>query len=130
MLQRFLLKEKVKVSFAVNGLEAVSQVEKEKFDVIIMDCNMPKMDGWQATRKIRELERKRGVANADYKGGYTPIIAVTANAMKGDREKCISCGMDDYMTKPIQVRGWVGAGWVGVGWAGRALAVVCRSNCW
>lgn len=80
---------------AMNGIEALKAFEKEKFSLIFMDCQMPEMDGYEATRKIRSLEKK-GAASR------TPIIAFTANAMQGDREKCISAGMDDYITKPVK----------------------------
>jgi len=60
----------------------------------LMDCNMPVMDGWQATEQIRMRERKK-------LSEYLPIVAVTANAMKGDRDKCIACGMSDFLSKPV-----------------------------
>lgn len=74
-----------------NGAEAIEQVVKQKFDLILMDMQMPVMNGFEATEKIREME--------DYK--ETPIIALTAFAMKGDREKCINAGATDYIPKPI-----------------------------
>jgi len=76
-----------------NGLEAVNITGVRQYDLILMDCNMPIMDGWQATEKIRQTEGPNKM---------TPIIAVTANAMKGDREKCIASGMDDYISKPVE----------------------------
>jgi CheY-like chemotaxis protein/HPt (histidine-containing phosphotransfer) domain-containing protein len=78
---------------AVNGKEALALVGKRNYAVILMDCHMPEMDGFEATVAIRKLE-----ALADT---YTPIIAVTALAMVGDRERCIAAGMDDYIPKPI-----------------------------
>lgn len=79
---------------ANNGAEAIEAWEREAFDVILMDVQMPEMDGIQATGIIRS---KEGVL-----GGHIPIIAMTAHAMKGDREECFSAGMDDYVTKPIR----------------------------
>jgi PAS domain S-box-containing protein len=80
---------------AANGLEACEKAGKEAFDLILMDCQMPEMDGFQATRLIRERE-----------GGArrVPILAMTANAMPGDRERCLEAGMDDYLAKPITIR--------------------------
>lgn len=79
-----------------NGQEALEAFSKEKFSVILMDCQMPVMDGFQASTAIRKLEQ--------LSGAYTPIIAVTALTMSGDRERCISVGMDDYLSKPIDMR--------------------------
>ena len=74
-----------------NGAEALEQVKKQKFDLILMDMQMPVMNGFEATEKIRQL--------TEYKD--TPIIALTAFAMKGDREKCLDAGATDYIPKPI-----------------------------
>ena len=79
---------------AVNGEEAVNACVYKSYDVIFMDCQMPVMDGYKATRKIREAEGEKK---------HTPIIAMTAYAMEGDREKCIEAGMDDYISKPISL---------------------------
>jgi two-component system sensor histidine kinase/response regulator len=76
-----------------NGRKAVTAVSEDRYDLILMDVQMPEMDGFEATAKIRELEEKRGE--------HTPIIAMTAHAMKGDRERCLDAGMDDYVPKPI-----------------------------
>jgi CheY-like chemotaxis protein len=77
------------------GKGAVAAIEKkESFDLFLMDCQMPEMDGYTATRAIRDIEAKRG-------GRRMPIIAVTAHALRGEREKVIAAGMDDYLTKPI-----------------------------
>jgi len=81
------------VDVVENGRQAVQAAQSGNFDVILMDCQMPEMDGFEATRAIRKLEA--------LKNRYTPIIAVTALAMVGDRERCIAVGMDDYISKPI-----------------------------
>lgn len=78
---------------AVNGQEALDRLQSASYDLILMDCQMPVKDGYQATREIRQLEEGTGQ--------HIPIIAMTANAMKGDDEKCYAVGMDDYMSKPI-----------------------------
>jgi CheY-like chemotaxis protein len=80
------------VSLAANGKEAVSGMENPP-DLILMDCQMPEMDGFEATSAIREMEQSIG--------RHVPIVAMTANAMQGDRERCIAAGMDDYISKPI-----------------------------
>ncbi|KAI0135964.1 hypothetical protein F4776DRAFT_663813 [Hypoxylon sp. NC0597] len=83
------------VTVVGNGLEAVEAVKKKKFDVILMDVQMPIMGGFEATNKIREYERSLG-------SHRTPIIALTAHAMMGDRERCIQAQMDEYLSKPLQ----------------------------
>ncbi len=91
-----------------NGVEAVSAVTTTRYDLLVLDCQMPEMDGFQAARAIREHERStRGSARL-------PIIAVTANAIKGDRERCLLAGMDDYVTKPIEPARFLGtvAAWL------------------
>ncbi len=82
------------VDTAHNGLLGVEQFQKQKYDLIVMDCQMPEMDGYEATQAIRKYE-------ADHDLFPTPIIAITADAIKGAKEKCIDVGMDDYITKPI-----------------------------
>jgi len=75
-----------------NGLEAVQAFQREYYGLILMDCQMPEVDGFTATTEIRRAESS---------GSCIPIIATTANAMRGDREKCIAAGMDDYISKPV-----------------------------
>jgi CheY-like chemotaxis protein len=83
------------VTVVHNGREAVEQWVSGGFDIVLMDVQMPEMDGLDATRSIREREKDRG-------GRRTSIIAMTANAMAGDREMCISAGMDGYVSKPVK----------------------------
>ncbi len=80
---------------ANNGREAVEAWETEAFDAVLMDMQMPEMDGIEATKEIRAKERELGK--------HIPIIAMTANVMRGDRERCLEAGMDDYIPKPVDV---------------------------
>jgi len=79
------------VAVAQNGIEVLAALQKDKFDLVLMDVQMPEMDGFAATREIRRREQ----------GKRLPIIAMTAHAMKGDRETCLEVGMDGYLAKPI-----------------------------
>lgn len=88
----------VQVKIVENGTLAVNEAYAAHYDFILMDCSMPEMDGFEATRWIREQES----SNAENR--HTPIIALTANAIRGDRERCIDAGMDDYLTKPVNAR--------------------------
>jgi signal transduction histidine kinase/CheY-like chemotaxis protein len=78
-----------------NGAAAVTRCAEGKWDLVLMDCHMPEKNGYDATHDIREAEKQTGV--------HVPIIAMTANAMVGDREKCLQCGMDEYISKPIVI---------------------------
>jgi CheY-like chemotaxis protein len=91
---RLLQKRGYVVAVAGNGREALAALEKEDFEVVLMDVQMPEMDGFEATAAIRERERSSG--------RHTPIIAMTAHALKGDKERCLSAGMDAYTSKPIR----------------------------
>jgi CheY-like chemotaxis protein len=82
---------------ASDGNQAVDLFRQRRFDAVLMDCEMPVMDGFAATRLIREFEASSGRPR-------TPVIALTANALTGDREHCLQQGMDDYMSKPIELR--------------------------
>jgi two-component system sensor histidine kinase/response regulator len=90
---RALSKRGHDVTLANDGAEAIEAWENSSFDVVLMDVRMPEVDGYAATRRIRQLEKGKGIR--------TPIIAMTAHAMKGDRDRCIEAGMDSYVTKPI-----------------------------
>ncbi len=78
-----------------NGRQAVESIKKTRFDIVLMDCQMPEMDGFTATAAIRRMEQETSVPVS------TPIIALTANAIKGDRERCLLSGMDAYLPKPF-----------------------------
>jgi two-component system sensor histidine kinase/response regulator len=89
-----LEKDRHSVVVAVNGKEAIAALASRQFDVVLMDVEMPEMDGLEATAVIRAKERQTGE--------HVPIIAMTAHAMKGDRDRCLAAGMDDYLSKPVR----------------------------
>ena len=91
-----LEKQDHRITLAENGLEAVEWIRKRQFDLVLMDVQMPEMDGLEATRTVRAFEAESG--------GHVPILAMTAQAMKGDRERCIEAGMDGYLMKPVRSR--------------------------
>ena len=93
---RFLEKEGHHVTLACDGRQALAAIDRENFDVVLMDVQMPEMDGFEATAAIRAQERGSGK--------HLPIIAMTAHAMAGDRERCLAAGMDNYIAKPISAR--------------------------
>ena len=107
LARKILEKAGFAVDIAKNGKEAVEAARKYRYKVILMDVQMPEMDGFEATRLIRELEAEHGRER-------TPIVALTAHALKGYREKCLEKGMDDYLTKPLNKKalletldGWI-----------------------
>ncbi|MEX0746127.1 MAG: response regulator [Phycisphaeraceae bacterium] len=106
-----LASEGFDVCVVENGCQAVEAVTDQAFDIVLMDCQMPEMDGFEATRRIRELHQAGQVHKLPI------IIALTANALRGDREQCLAHGMDDYLSKPIQrqkllatLEQWIGPG--------------------
>ncbi|MGD9582018.1 MAG: response regulator, partial [Vampirovibrionia bacterium] len=92
---KILSKLSLNCDIACNGVEAVEAYKSREYDLVLMDCQMPEMDGYEATRQIRHIENTNG------KNKHIPIIAITANAMAGDAEKCLNSGMDNYLSKPI-----------------------------
>ena len=95
LAQRLLEKRGHRVQIVGDGAQAVEAVNRNRFDVVLMDVQMPEMDGFQATAAIRARERSTG--------DHIPIVAMTAHAMRGDRERCLEAGMDDYISKPLKV---------------------------
>lgn len=93
MLSRRLVRNGFEVVMAVDGEQGITRAQSERPDLILMDMSLPVMDGWEATRRVRAIEITSAI----------PIIALTAHAMSGDREKAIEAGCDDYDTKPIEM---------------------------
>src|SRR5580704_14766728 len=93
MLSRRLLRKGYEVVMAVDGEQAVAMAQSEKPDLILMDMSLPVIDGWEATRRVKAAEPSSRI----------PIIALTAHAMSGDRERALGAGCDDYDTKPIEM---------------------------
>lgn len=93
MLSRRLERKGFEVTMAVDGRQGIEMATSGAFDLILMDMSLPEVDGWEATRRLRADDRTR----------TTPIIALTAHAMAGDREKALEAGCDDYDTKPIEL---------------------------
>ena len=84
------------VDVVADGLEAVQRLDPERHDAVFMDCQMPNLDGYEATARIRAAEPP---------DRHIPIVAMTAHAIEGDRERCLRAGMDDYLSKPLRVAG-------------------------
>jgi two-component system cell cycle response regulator DivK len=93
MLSRRLTRNGYQVSIATDGQQGVDMALSERPDIILMDMSLPVIDGWEATRRIKAIDATRGV----------PVIALTAHAMAGDREKAMEVGCDDYDTKPVEI---------------------------
>jgi two-component system cell cycle response regulator DivK len=93
MLSRRLLRKGYEVVIAVDGEQAVAMAQSERPDLILMDMSLPVIDGWEATRRVKAAETSSRI----------PIIALTAHAMSGDRERALGAGCDDYDTKPIEL---------------------------
>jgi two-component system sensor histidine kinase/response regulator len=105
MLQRIGVEH---IEMAHNGIHALDMLKGsgDSFDLVLCDCMMPELDGYDTTSQLRELEVQRDMGNVSLRlrSPRCPVIAMTANAMRGDREKCIECGMDDYICKPIRMK--------------------------
>ncbi len=93
---------------AGDGNEAIARIERTAYDLVLMDCHMPEMDGFEATRRVRELQSERA---------HVPIVALTASATAEDRERCLAAGMDDFLAKPVDrnelakvLRSWLSSG--------------------
>lgn len=106
----------LRVIVAGDGAQAIAAFQRETPDVVFMDCQMPSVDGYAATRSIREIERREGLPRA-------PIIALTANALQEDRDRCLESGMDDFLGKPFETNGLVEvlARWLSPRAAGKGL---------
>jgi signal transduction histidine kinase/CheY-like chemotaxis protein/HPt (histidine-containing phosphotransfer) domain-containing protein len=107
---RLLERLGLKVETAGHGAEALEKIKQRHYDLVLMDCQMPVLDGYSATRRLREREQRETIPRL-------PVIAMTAHAMAGDRERCLEAGMDDYLTKPLDrvllaetLARWLGAG--------------------
>ena len=111
----FLQKANINIKIASNGKEAIEILENQDFEAVLMDCQMPILDGYEATKLIRKIEKLKNL----------PIIAMTANAMQGDREKCIDSGMNDYIAKPLDFNTFYGTL---VKWVKPKNTIVCEEQ--
>ncbi len=93
MLSRRLIRKGYEVVMAFDGVQGLAMAQSEAPDLILMDMSLPEMDGWETTRRLRTIEQIR----------HIPVIALTAHAMSGDREKALEAGCDDYDTKPVDI---------------------------
>lgn len=93
LVQEMLGQAGLEVDIAENGRKALAAIETKQYDLLLLDVQMPEIDGFEVARRIREQEAKTG--------GHLPIVALTAHAMKGDRQRCLEAGMDDYVSKPF-----------------------------
>jgi PAS domain S-box-containing protein len=98
LITRLLEKRGHRVAMTSNGLQALAALEKETYDIVLMDVQMPEMDGFEATVAIRQKEKEKG------DGARQLIVALTAHAMKGDQERCLAAGMDGYLSKPVRTQ--------------------------
>ena len=98
MLQRRLERRGYEIEIAINGQDALDRVDVDKPDLILMDMSLPVLDGWEATRRLKTSTQSQSI----------PIIALTAHAMVGDREKALVAGCDEYETKPIKIDSLLG----------------------
>jgi CheY-like chemotaxis protein len=98
MLSRRLIRKGYEVAMAVDGREGVDMARSGDYDIVLMDMSLPEIDGWEATRRLKQAAETKGL----------PIIALTAHAMAGDRDRALEAGCDDYDTKPIDLQRLLG----------------------
>ena len=114
----FLEKFGYRADVAHNGREAIEAVARQPYAAVFMDCQMPELDGFAATRQIREWESRQQPTPDKLRGQRIPIIAMTASTTPGDRERCLEAGMDDYLPKPVRaehlqavLQRWIPGSW-------------------